>query len=62
MGKYIPINSVSIRKSNLDLDTKSCSYDIFPLYKSYQENYNYQNLKDSINNWNKYSENIGDFK
>lgn len=60
MGKYIPINSVSIRKSNLDLDTKSCSYDIFPLYKSYQENYNYQNLKDSINNWNKYSENIGE--
>lgn len=58
MGTAIPINLVEKRRKHL-LSKNLNESKIYPLYKTYNEIYNYENLKDSINNWSFYSESMG---
>lgn len=58
MGAAIPINLVEKRRKHL-LSNNLNEHKIYPLYKTYNEIYNYENIKDSISKWAFYSESMG---
>lgn len=53
------IDIVNSRKSFLSYK-KSYEPALYPLYESYKTKYNFQNLRESVYNWNNYSSNVTD--
>lgn len=60
MKNYIPINKVKNRIENLDLFLmkKNKNLSMYPLDETYNEIYDFANLKSSILNWNYFSESV----
>lgn len=58
MGKAIPIRLVEKRRKHLKFGSMNES-TYYPLYKTYNSIYNYENIKDSIHNWTAYSNSMG---
>lgn len=57
MKHCIPMMQVRARKSAIHNIPRKMYY---PLYKNYNEEYNYSNIKDSICKWNSYAESVSD--
>lgn len=59
-NKYIPINKVKTRMENLDifLMKKDFSLEMYPLDETYNNIYDFSNIKSAIKNWNYFSESV----
>lgn len=55
---FIPIEEINLRKMNLQHPLSS-NYNHYPLYLSYKERYNFQNIKEAIYAWDKFSNSVG---
>ena len=55
MKQCIPVLSLENLYRKKEPPRTGC---IYPLYESYKSNYNFQNIRDSINKWSLYSENL----
>ena len=57
--KYIPINALLARSrvKNSSIGHK-INGGVYPLLTSYKEDFNYENIKESVDKWDKYSRNV----
>lgn len=57
--KYIPINTLLTRSrvKNSTVGHK-VNEGVYPLLASYKENFNYENIKESVDKWDRYSHNV----